>query len=55
MFNIRLADDQLYGKAVAGGVFGGIFLCCPFSHELSWMISGTSLSQFLMVFLPTLS
>ena len=23
--------------AVASGVYGGVFLCCPFSHEMSWM------------------
>ena len=34
--------------AVAGGVFDGVFLCCPFSHKISWM------SQFLRDFLPTL-
>ena len=22
--------------AVAGEVFDGVFLCCPFSHEMSW-------------------
>ena len=27
--------------AVAGDVFDGVFLCCPFSHEISWMRSGT--------------
>ena len=37
MFNVRLAGGHLYGKqpfylAVAGGVFDGVFLCCPFSH-----------------------
>ena len=32
----------------------GVFLCCPFPREMSWMISLTSLSQFLKVFLPTL-
>ena len=26
---------------VCGGVFGGVFLCCPFSLEMSWMRSGT--------------
>ena len=41
--------------AVAAGVFDGVFLCCPFSHDMSWMRSGTSLSQSLTVFLPTLS
>ena len=40
--------------AVASNVFGGVFLCCPFFHEMSWIRSGTSLSQFLRVFLPTL-
>ena len=38
--------------AVAGDVFDGVFFCCPFSHEMSWMKSGTELSQFLRVFLP---
>ena len=33
---------------VAGDVFDGVFLCCPFSHEMSWMRS-----EFLRVFLPT--
>ena len=27
--------------AVAGGVFDGVFLCCPFSHEVSRIKSGT--------------
>ena len=27
--------------AVAGDVFNGVSLCCPFSLEMSWMISGT--------------
>ena len=27
--------------AVAGGVFGGVFWCCLFSHQMSWMRSGT--------------
>ena len=29
-------------------------LCCPFSRWVSWMGSGTLLSQFLRDFLPTL-
>ena len=46
MLNVRLAGDHLYLKiafhlAVAGDVFDGVFLCCPFSHEMSWMRSGT--------------
>ena len=38
---------------VAGDVVDGVFLCCPFSHEMSWMRHGTELSQFQTVFLPT--
>ena len=43
MFNVRLAGDHLYGVllAVAGGVYDSVFLCCPFSHEMSWMGSLT--------------
>ena len=40
--------------AVASDVFDGVFLCCPFSHERSWMSSGAELGQFLRVFLPFL-
>ena len=39
---------------LAGNVYAGVFLCCPFSPEMSWMRSGAKLSQVLMVFLPTL-
>ena len=38
--------------AVAGGVYDGVFLCCHFSHEMSWMRSWTKLSQFFEGF-PT--
>ena len=46
MLNVRLACDHLHEKiavhlAVAGDVFNGVFLCCPFSHEMSWMRSRT--------------
>ena len=47
MLNVRLAGDHLQvweiavHLAVAGDVFDGVFLCCPFSHEMSWMRSGT--------------
>ena len=40
--------------AVAGDVFDGVFLWCPFSREMFWMRSGTLLSKLLRVFLPTL-
>ena len=40
--------------AVVGDAFYGVFLCCPFSHEMSWMKFRTELSQFLRVFLPYL-
>ena len=59
MLNVRLAGDHLCGNsvhlAVVGGVFDGVLSCCLFSHEMSWMRSGTELSQFLRVFLPTLT
>ena len=37
MLIVRLAGDHLYLEiavhlAVAGDVFDGVFLCCPFSH-----------------------
>ena len=58
MLNVRPAGDHLWEiavhLAVACDVFDGVFLCCPFSHEMSWMRSGTYMSQFLRVFLPTL-
>ena len=38
-----------------GDVFDRVFSYCPFYHEMSWMRSGTLLSQFLRVFLHTLS
>ena len=28
-------------EIVAGDVYDGVFLCCPFSHEMSWMRSWT--------------
>ena len=40
--------------AVASDAFDGVFLCCSFYYEMSWIRSGTQLSQFLRVFLPTL-
>ena len=41
--------------SVPGVVFDGVlFLCCPFSHEMSWMRSGTELNQFLEIYIPTL-
>ena len=45
MLNVRVADDHLYGKfvdlAVTGNVFDAVFLFCPFSHQMSWIRSGT--------------
>ena len=29
------------GLGVACDVYDGVFLCCPFSHEMSWMRSLT--------------
>ena len=39
--------------AVAGDVSDGVFFVMCFSHEMSWIRSGTDLSQFLRVFLST--
>ena len=40
---------------VAGDVFDGVLFCAVhFPHEMSSMRSGTELSQFLRIFLPTL-
>ena len=34
--------------AIAGDVFDGVlFLCCPFSHEMSWMRSGAEFGEFV--------
>ena len=56
MLTLRLAVWEIgVHLAVAGAVFDGVFVCCPFSHEMSWMRSGTSLSQFLRVFLSNLT
>ena len=41
MLNVRLAGDIAVHLAVAGDVFDGVFLCCSFSQEMSWMRSGT--------------
>ena len=35
--------------AVAGDVFDGIYVCCLFFHEMSWMRFLNELSQFLRV------
>ena len=49
---LKVTDYRdLINLAVAGDVFDGVFLCCPFSHEKSWMNSGTELSQFLWAFI----
>ena len=41
--------------AVAVDVFNGVSLCCPFSHGMSWMRSGTLKIQFLYSYLLFLS
>ena len=57
-FSVRLAGDHLYGKWLFTWLSLVLslmvsYLCCPLSHELSWMKSGTELSQFLKIFIPT--
>ena len=42
VFLLRLVTiDATIDEAVAGDIFDGVFLCCLFSHETSWMRSGT--------------
>ena len=59
MINVRLADDYLSRKKavhlpLTGDVFDIVLLfCCPFSHEMNWMRSGTELFQLLRICLPT--
>ena len=40
MLNARLASD-LGNSCSPGDVLDGVFLCCPFSHEMSRMRYGT--------------
>ena len=57
MFNVRLAGDHLYWKwlftrlSLVMSLMVSYFVLY-FSHELSWMISRTELSQFHGIFLP---
>ena len=41
----------VYLAVLADDAFDSVFLCWPFSHEMSWMRSVTKLSQFLRGFL----
>ena len=47
MLNDRHTVDPIWETAIhlaaAGDIFDGVVLCCPFSHEMSWMRSGTEL------------
>ena len=49
MFNVRLAG--VCEMAVHLAVLDGVSFCAVFfSHEMSWMKSGTELSRFLRIF-----
>ena len=50
---ISYIQDFAVHLAVACDVLIDVSLCCPFSHEMSWMGSGIYLGRFLRVFLPT--
>ena len=60
MFNVRLAAGHLYGKwlftwlSLVISLRVSNFVLSFFSHEMSWVRSGTELSLFLRIFLPTL-
>ena len=58
MLNVRLAGDHLYGNKPftwLSLVMSLLMSLCAvfFSHEMSWVGSGTLLGWFLRVFLPT--
>ena len=57
MLNVRLAGDHQYWKLLITWLSLVmslvVYFMLSFSHEMSWMRSGTELSQFLKVFLPT--
>ena len=56
MLNVRLAGDHQYWKLLITWLSLVmslvVYFMLSFSHEMSWMRSGTELSQFLKVFLP---
>ena len=60
MFNVRLAGDHQYGKwlftwlSLVMSLVVSCFVLSFFSHEMSWMRSGTELNKFLRIF-PTYS
>ena len=57
MLNVRLAGDHQYGKLLFTWLLLVMSLMAScllsFCPEMSWMRSGTKLSQFLGVFLPS--
>ena len=56
MLNVRLATDHLYGKLLFFWLTLVMSMMVSFVLSFSrvtWMGSGTQLSQFLKVFLPT--
>ena len=54
MFYVRPVWEMVVHLVVACDVFDGALLCAVlFFHEMPWMRSGTELSQFLRIFLPT--
>ena len=54
MFNVRLAGDQLMRNGCSPSCrLVSYFVLTFFFHEMSWMKSGTELSHFLRIFLPT--
>ena len=61
MFTVWLAGDHLYGKwlftwlSLEISLMVSYFVLFHFPHEMSWMGSGTELSQILKIFLPTFS
>ena len=58
MVNVKLADDHLHVKWLLTWLSLVMslmmsFLCCLFSRAMSWMRSGTKLSEFLRILLSS--
>ena len=60
MLNVRVAADHLYWEFAvhldaADDVYNDVFLCGPFSHEMSWMRPEILLSELVSEGFPTYS
>ena len=54
MLNVKLAGDRAVHLPVDGDVVDGFLFYAVLFPRDSWIRSGTELSQFLRIFLPTI-